>query len=151
MPDASTTPPPTSDYDHVESFHVYPDDLVTHGNNIKQHNQDIADPLLNIVNVLQDLHLGWAGKTSEEAKAFGDQWDRVAEEPFGTKEHPENGVLNAIAGGVLTVASLFAQTEHQLADFFDKFAQALLADGGGGDTPPQSVTDPTTTAVSEQW
>jgi hypothetical protein len=150
MPDANT-PPPTADYDHVDSFHVYPDDLVTHGNSIKQHNQDIADSLLNIVNVLQDLHLGWAGKTSEEAKAFGDQWNAVAAELFGSDDHPENGVLNAIAGGVLTVADLFSKTEHALVDFFDKFAQALLAGDGGSDTPPQSVTDPTTTAVTEQW
>jgi uncharacterized protein YukE len=164
MPDVN------ADYDRVDSFHVYPDDLVTHGNNIKDHNQTVADSLTNIVNVLSDLHLGWAGKTSQEAKDFGDKWDAVAEELFGTKDHPEKGVLNAIAGGVLTVADLFSKTEHTLADFFDKFSQALtgggsehtLADlfdklsqaltgGGGSDTPPQSITDVTTTAVTEQW
>jgi hypothetical protein len=141
-----------ADYDRVDSFHVYPDDLVTHGNRIKDHNQTVADSLTNIVNTLSALHLGWAGKTSEEAKDFGDKWDRVAEELFGTKDHPEKGVLNAIAGGVLTVADLFSKTEHTLADFFNKFSQALTSGGdGGSDTPPQSITDVTTTAVTEQW
>jgi hypothetical protein len=138
-----------ADYDRVDSFHVSPDDLVTHGNNIKNHNQDIADSLTNIVNVLSDLHLGWAGKTSEEAKAFGHKWEAVAEELFGTKDHPENGVLNAIAAGVLTVADVFSKTEHTWADYFNGFATALM--GGGGDGKHDNQLDPTKTAVTEQW
>lgn len=156
-----------ADYDHVDSFHVYPDDLVTHGHEIKHHNQTVADSLANIVHVLSDLHLGWAGKTSQEAKDFGDKWQAVAEELFGTKDDPEKGVLNTIAGRVLAVADLFSKTEHALADFFNKFSQDLMAgnsstssaDGAGGDMDarpqvrrrPQNLTDATTTAVTEKW
>lgn len=138
----------TTDYDHVDSFHVAPDDLVTHGNNIKNHNQDIADSLTNIVNVLSALQLGWAGKTAEEAKDFGDKWDAVATELFGTKDHPEQGVLNTIVGGVLTVADLFSRTDNALFDFFNHFAEDLGGSGGGA---RENITDPTKTAVTETW
>ncbi|MCO6004187.1 WXG100 family type VII secretion target [Actinoallomurus purpureus] len=146
---------PDVNYDAVDSFYVYPDELVTHGNNIKHNNQIVADSLSNIINTLRDLRLGWAGRTSDEAKDFGDRWNAVAEELFGTKEHPEKGVLNDIAAGVLIVAGLFSTTEHALADYFGKFYQALSGgsggDGGGSDGVPQSITDPTTTAVTEEW
>jgi uncharacterized protein YukE len=138
-----------ADYDRCDSFYVAPDDLVKHGNNIKNHNQTVADSLTNIANTLGDLQLGWAGKTAEEAKAFGDQWNAVAEELFGTDDHPENGVLNAIAGGVLTVADLFSKTEHAIADYFDKFAQALMSPGDGSGSGHPVNTDVTTTAVTE--
>jgi hypothetical protein len=73
----------------------------------------------------------------------------VATELFGTKDHPEQGVLNAIVGGVLTVADLFSRTDHALFDFFDHFAQDLGGGGGGGDR--KNIDDVTTTAVTETW
>jgi hypothetical protein len=143
-----------TNYDVVDSFYVYPDELVTHGNNIKDLGETVADSLLNIIHVLSDLQLGWAGRTADEAKEFGDRWNAVAAELFGAEGKPETGVLSAIVGGLLTVADLFSKTEHALVDYFDKFAQALGGGGAGGgesDAPPQSITDPNTSAVSEQW
>jgi uncharacterized protein YukE len=141
-----------ADYDRVDTFDIDPQTLVTIGNNLKDLGQAIADSIDRINNTWTELKLGWMGKTSEEAKDFIDRWNAVMNELFGTKEHPESGVLNAIVNGVLMTAGIFGQTEHTLVDFFTAFQHGLAGDGSDpSDTPPPSVTDVTTTAVTEQW
>ena len=141
----------TADYDHVDSLTVDPVTLTTRGNNLKDLGQTVADSLDRINGIWNDLKLGWMGKTADEAKDFIDRWNAVMGELYGSKEHPENGVLNEIVTGVLTVAWIFGQTEHTLFQFFTDFQHGLAGGGSSGDTPPASITDTTDTAVTETW
>jgi hypothetical protein len=138
-----------ADYDNVQTFIVSPNDIVAQAKKIESDSQAIVDSLNVIVHTLQSLTLGWAGKTAQEAKDFGDRWTAVAEELFGTDDHPENGALNIVLAGVGIVASLFAGAEQGLKDFFVNMTMALAAPGDSG--PPTSITDVTTTAVTETW
>src|SRR3954447_8452951 len=138
-----------ADYDNVLTFIVSPNDIVAQAKKIESDSQAIVDSLNVIVHTLQSLNLGWAGKTAQEAKDFGDRWTAVAEELFGTDDHPENGALNIVLAGVGIVASLFAGAEQGLKDFFVNMTMALAAPGDSG--PPTSITDVTTTAVTETW
>lgn len=140
------------DYDHVQLYEVDTRAMVTASNNLKDLDQAVADSLERINKTWTDLKLGWAGKTSDEAKEFLDRWNAVMQELFGTKDHPESGVLNVIVEGVLMAATLYGQTELLLSDFFYQFLYSLGGDGGSpSDTPPPSITDITTTAVTETW
>jgi hypothetical protein len=141
-----------ADYDRVDTFNIDPDTLVLRGNNLKDLGQAVADSIDRINNTWKDLKLGWMGKTSNEASDFLNRWNGVMDELFGTKDHPEAGVLNAIVDGVLTTAAIFGSTEHSLFQFFTDFQHGLVGGGDGGSTDtPQSITDTTTTAVTEQW
>lgn len=145
-------PDSPADYDSTQTFFVWPSDILVHAENIRLDSQSIADCLGTIVNTLQGLNLGWAGTTAQEAKDFGDRWTAVAEELFGTKDNPQSGALNIVLDGVYTVGALFAGAEAGLRDFFNNMTAAIEG-GGGGDTGAghTSITDPTTTAVTETW
>ncbi|MDN3357277.1 hypothetical protein [Actinomadura sp. DC4] len=144
-------PDSLADYDSVQTFIVSPRDILVHARNIESDSQVIADSLGVIVDALQSLNLGWAGKTAQEANDFGDRWTAVAKELFGTDDHPEDGALNIVLDGVYIVASLFAGAEQGLKDFFTDMTTALAGDGGGDSGHPASITDVTTTAVTETW
>jgi hypothetical protein len=141
-----------ADYDSVQVFTVAPNDIVVHARIVEGHATSIAGSLSNIVTTLQDLNLGWAGKTAEEANDFGNRWTAVGKELFGTHDHPEDGALNIVVDGMYIVAALFAGAEQGLKDFFNHMLTAVMAPGGGGDAGhPASITDVTVTAVTETW
>jgi hypothetical protein len=140
-----------ADYDSVQAFIVSPSDILAHARNIEADSQSISDSLGTIVDTLQSLNLGWAGKTAEEANDFGDRWTAVAQELFGTDANPEKGALNIVLDGVYIVASLFAGAEQGLKDFFNNMTTALAGDGGGDSGHPDGITDVTMTAVTETW
>jgi hypothetical protein len=139
-----------ADYDSVQVFLVSPNDILAHARNIEADSKSIATSLGTIADTLGELNLGWAGKTAEEAKDFGNRWTAVGKELFGTDDHPENGALNIVVDGVYIVASLFAGSEQALKDFFTNMTTAL-AEPGGGDSGHTSITDVTTTAITETW
>ncbi|MFI8527551.1 WXG100 family type VII secretion target [Promicromonospora sukumoe] len=145
---------PSVDYDAVESFSVDPNGLVASARKIKDHTETIIDSLLSIENTLDQLSLGWAGRTADEARDFGRRWQAISWDLFGTEEAPERGVLAVIASGVGTVGDLFAKTEHSLVEFFDTFGQGLVGGGAEGESsfgPRDDITDIRTTAVTQDW
>jgi hypothetical protein len=141
-----------ADYDHIDRFNVDPVTLETRGKNLKDLGQTIADSIDRINNIWSELKLGWMGNTADEAKDYIDRWNAVMDELFGSEKHPEKGVLNAIVEGVLTTAANFAVMEHSLFEFFTKFQQGLAGGSGSSDdSTPKSITDSSSTAVSETW
>lgn len=145
---------PSVDYDAVESFSVDPNSLVASARKIKDHTETIIDSLLSIENTLDQLSLGWAGQTADEARDFGHRWQAISWELFGTEQAPERGVLAVIASGVGTVGDLFARTERSLVDFFDTFGQGLVGGSAEGESsfgPRDDITDIRSTAVTQDW
>jgi uncharacterized protein YukE len=139
-------------YDTVSKFFANPNDIVAHSKNIDGYCQNVADSITNINNAFKSLHVGWAGKTDQEAKDFVDRWNGVMTELFGTEKDPGKGILPGISGGLKGVAQIFGLTERAIETSFNSFRDSLTQGGdGNSDTPPQSITDVTTTAVTEQW
>lgn len=141
-----------ADYDS-SLIQVNPDGLNMKAKTLESLAQDVQTSLVNIEHALASLQLGWAGKTASEAKDFQGRWDTAMRELFGSDDHPETGVLNAIVDGVLTVQANFAIAETALVSFFNEFGQGL---SGGGDTPtptspPPNIDDVQITAITEIW
>ena len=139
-------------YDAVSVYDVCPVDLLASAKKLGASNKIVNDAF-NLIYSQFGTKLGWAGKTAEEANHFMTRWRAVAVELWGKDdEHSSEGALNAVVAGVGTAAAAYAFTEHGIADFFNTITGALLGAGGEGDAgPPQSVTDVTTTAVTETW
>jgi uncharacterized protein YukE len=72
---------------------------------------DLVDALDTIAKTLENLKLSWAGDAKNEAQALLDRWTQVSNAIFGTKKHPDKGVLARIAGGVENAAFAYNQTE----------------------------------------
>ncbi|GAB2836850.1 hypothetical protein GCM10027176_46540 [Actinoallomurus bryophytorum] len=140
------------DYD-AAILYVDPDGIKARADDLETLAKDVVDSLEHIETTLSALQLGWAGKTADEAKDFGDRWELVMKELFGSNDHPETGVLNAIVNGLLTTRGDFAKAEDALVQFFQQFGDHLAA-GGDSSTPtsaPPSITDLNLTAITETW
>ncbi|MGP4045980.1 WXG100 family type VII secretion target [Streptomyces sp. 2A115] len=87
--------------------------------------EQMVDHIEAIAGAAFHLRLSWAGSSAQEAKKFMDRWNGVMRELFGSKEHPEDGVLNVMAGTVHVVAAGFSQTEARLEQVFREFADNL--------------------------
>lgn len=141
-----------ADYDTV-SIHVEPDELTSIANRLDFAAADVSDSIGRINTQLTGLQLGWSGRTEQEATDFSNHWVHVMTELFGTEDHPEKGVLNAIVGGLRAAGGGYSKTEHALADMFRDFKKNMST-GGGGDTPtdpPKDITDTSETAITEDW
>lgn len=144
-------PHANADYD-AANLYVDPDGLKGKADNLERLAENVADSLLNIENALSALQLGWAGKTAEEAKDFGNRWETVMKELFGSKDQPQTGVLNAIVDGLLTTRGDFATAEDALTQFFKQFGDNLAnGDSSTPTSPPPSINDLTLTAITETW
>lgn len=148
-----------ADYD-AANLYVDPDGLKVKADALEGLAENVVDSLSNIEHALAALQLGWAGKTADEAKDFGNRWETVMKELFGSKDHPDTGVLNAIVDGLLITRDDFAEVEITLAEFFQKFAEGLgkpdttplpSLGTGGDNASPMSITDTNNTAITETW
>jgi hypothetical protein len=142
----------TADYDS-SNIYIDPDGLKTKADALLGHAQNVVDSLTNITNTLTNLQLGWAGQTADEARDFGDRWEAVMGELFGSGDHPEDGVMNAIVDGLLVTRGDFSKAEHALEQMFTQFSNDLASGGGrGSGTPssaPPSINDLNYTATTE--
>lgn len=149
-------PEPAVDYDTVETFAVDPAALAASARLIAEQANEIIESLAAVQGALQQVGLGWAGRTADEVRAFGVRWQEVTAALFGTQQDPQRGALMVVANGVATAGDLFARTEHALAEFFTLFGEGLVADESSpGDAPAfgprEAITDPDVSAVSQRW
>ncbi|GGM21451.1 hypothetical protein GCM10010129_77160 [Streptomyces fumigatiscleroticus] len=145
----------TPDYD-AAAITIDPHEVDEIGKSLLNLAQNVGDAIEGIANASFHLTLGWAGRTASEAKAFGDRWEAVMRELFGSEKNPDEGVLNVMAGTVHGVAVVYSQTEMKIEQTFHDFASGLA---GGGDTttptspPPDAPAglDPQDSAVLEDF
>lgn len=150
----------TTDYDHVRLMAIGPGGITGAATNVKKHAQEVADALGRVIVALEALTAGgWQGATQREAEDFNARWTTVTQDLFGTKENPETGVLNAIAGGIGTAGANYNKAELGLNDLWKKFAGGLAPDGGGdgkddpppSKEPPADVLDTNKTAITADY
>jgi uncharacterized protein YukE len=145
-----------ADYDS-STLAVAPVSISEHAKTLKNYSDQVVSDLETINGIMANLALGWAGATADEAQAVTDHWNQVMQELFGTTDHPEYGVLNVMLGGVQAAAAAYSQVEAGLQTMFFNFESQLNNTGDAAAaavTPtsaPQSTTDSTYTAVTEEF
>lgn len=144
-----------ADYD-TASIYVEPNELTSIADRLDSAASDVADTIKRINDQTSGLALGWSGKSQQEADDFSNQWSRVMKQLFGTEEHPEDGVLNALVGGLRGAGGGFSKTEHALADMFNDLKKHMNSGGGNPDgkapaDAPDDILDTKQTAITEDW
>ncbi|RKR89414.1 hypothetical protein BDK92_3760 [Micromonospora pisi] len=110
---------------------------------------ELADALDKISNALESIELNWAGDSQKQAQEINERWQNCARALFGTKEHPEVGVLNRIAGGLQGAALNYHSVEEHTIEMWQKYIDLLnqmlagqspgdSGGGGGQQSPPIS-------------
>ncbi|MCO6000324.1 WXG100 family type VII secretion target [Actinoallomurus rhizosphaericola] len=148
----------TTDYDHVQNIAIGPSGMDTTATSLSKCAQEIADSITRIENALKSLTLnGWAGKTQQEADDFNNRWVKVMGDLFGSKDKPNDGVLNAMANGIYTAVKNYDEAEYGLVDVWKRFAGKLPKAGvessvptPSKDTPPDQL-DTNKTAITADY
>lgn len=112
--------------------------------------KDIQDSLAKIFAAIKGLKLGWAGKTSDEAQAFFDQWDTAMNMLFGSKEHPAEGTLVQVATALLSSANNYNSSEDFIIKLFGTFNQGITP-APGAVSDPTAYVPPPATWITEWW
>ncbi|MFJ6199224.1 hypothetical protein [Micromonospora sp. NPDC092111] len=121
-------------------------------NTIPGHVSELVDALDKISNALDSIRLNWAGASQKEAQDINDRWQACARSLFGTKQQPELGVLNRIAGGVQGAALNMSVAESHIVELWQKYVELLnqllagqdtgdSGGGGGGAAPTPPITE----------
>ncbi|CAG6394667.1 hypothetical protein NMG29_40140 [Streptomyces cocklensis] len=87
--------------------------------------KSIGDVMVAVTDRLNELRLSWTGDSQEQADKFNRDWNAIVTQLFGTKEHPENGLLNRFCTGLGTAAVGYSRGERAVSDSFAKF-QGLM-------------------------
>jgi uncharacterized protein YukE len=124
-----------TDYDRAGDSYISPSGLNKTAKELGDLAQNVADSINRIKGTLDQLALGWAGKTQQEANDFTNRWSEVMRDLFGTDGDPNRGVLNCISNQVATAAGNYNLAEGGLVDAWSKFT----ADGSS--TPPAVPPD----------
>ncbi|GEB54307.1 WXG100 family type VII secretion target [Streptomyces cacaoi] len=144
--------PESVDYD-TSVINVSPSGMKASAETLHTYSESVATGLKNIKTQLDSLQIAWQGDSAKAAEEVSNEWIRVISGLFGTEDEPDKGVLNALANGVSSAASNFANAESGVTKAFNEFRNQLSAGGDGGDedpkdTPPEEVTDTNKTAVT---
>lgn len=146
--------PSSVNYDQVSVYSVDPATMKSKLDNMQSEVQNVQDYLQSVMDALSSLDFSWAGESADDANDFNNRWVHTMEQVWGTEEHPEIGVLNAILNGLGTAIDNYGSAESGLRDAFNQMLQDFGGDGDGQPTPsspPPSITDSTLTAITETW
>jgi hypothetical protein len=114
--------------------------------------KEIADSVNRVVQIWNDLKLGWVGTTATEAQDFNDRWAADISQLFGSPAEILGetagytpGILNQLATGIAMAATNYGQAEDVVTSMFNQTADALVQGPRGrlGKGVPQPPADPT--------
>lgn len=107
---------------------------------------DLVDALDKISTALQSIELNWVGDSQKEAADINQRWQDCAASLFGTKKHPEVGVLNRLGAGIQGAAINYDETEKQIVLMWQQYVDLLnqllagqqpsTSGGDGQQSPP---------------
>jgi hypothetical protein len=96
---------------------------------------DISDSVNRILQIWNDLKIGWVGNTAQEAQDFNDRWAASISELFGTQGDPSSGILTQITDGVALAASNYGQAEDVVTNMFNQATSSLSQNSSSDSTP----------------
>lgn len=131
--------PVPESYDNAGiTIKVDPDDIFKFATvAIPRLGEEVANSVGRIVQIWNDLKLGWVGDTAQEAQDFNDRWSSNIAELFGGKGGPGVGILDQIADGISMAASNYGGAEDVVTNMFSQTALSL-GQNGSSDAPPDS-------------
>jgi uncharacterized protein YukE len=126
------------DYDQV-TMAVVPEGMHTKSQDLSNLAGNVADSLSRIQTTLESLVLdSWKGESQQEATDLANRWNGQMTDLFGTKDRPDDGVLNALADGVSAASGNFTKAEDGIIGIFNLFFSGLQ-----GIAPPPADALPT--------
>jgi hypothetical protein len=135
-----------TDYDHAGETWVSPSGLHATAQQLSDLAKDVADSVGRISDTLKSLALNdWQGATQQEADEFNNRWVAVMAELFGSKDRPEDGVLNAMADGIVTAVNNYNKAESGLISAWSNFANGEKTHGN------PDVMDTNLTAITADY
>lgn len=138
------------DYDQA-TIAVGPDGMSIRAKGLSTLAGNVSGAIVRIQTTLDALALtGWKGKSQQEATDFANRWDAVMKDLFGTKEKPDDGVLNALADGVGAASGNFTKADNGINGIFTQFAAGLEGTGSSGGTPSDDL-DTNNTAITADY
>jgi len=139
---------PPSDYDDAGMLiQVDPNTLYSYATVDMVNEADlIAQSISSIVEIWNNLRLGWAGATADEAHDFNDRWVHAVEGLFGTKDHPEDGAFPQLASAVDAASINYGEAEDTVMKMFQSLTHDLNSPPS---TPPPPTRDQNQGPVTE--
>ncbi|TSB32514.1 hypothetical protein [Streptomyces benahoarensis] len=120
--------------------------------------ENLVSQISTINAVMGGLKLAWAGRTKDEVEAFYERWDACMTDLFGKQgddASAQNAILPRIAFSLGAAGNNYLRAEDNIVKEFTEFKNQINADsggeGGGGTTSPQSISDPSMTAIAETY
>lgn len=120
----------TTDYDSAK-LRAAPNGLGMYAKQLGWLSGQVATQMNIIDKTLSNLRLSWQGESADKQKALSDEWEKVFRQFFGTEDDPSEGVLNAMADGLMKAASNFAAAEQHVVQLFTEFHDGMVV----GDHP----------------
>jgi hypothetical protein len=108
-------------------------------NDLPNNSEVVAIAVGNINTIWNNLALGWAGTTADEAQDFNNRWNTTISQLFGTQADPSSGALPKIADAVGMAALNYGETEDTVKRMFDTFSASL--NSSSPTTPPPDRDD----------
>jgi hypothetical protein len=91
---------------------------------------EISDSVSRVVQIWNDLKLGWVGNTAQEAQDFNDRWSASIGQLFGAAGDPSTGILSKITAGVAMAGVNYGQAEDVVTNMFNQTSDALIWGSG---------------------
>jgi hypothetical protein len=117
------------------SIRVDPNSLYQYAtSDIVGHAKSLADSVSNIVQIWQNLKVGWVGASASDAQEFNSRWSQAVDKLFGSDSDPSSGALPKIADSVAQAAMNYGVAEDSITTSLQNYINGLNAGGGGGST-----------------
>jgi hypothetical protein len=117
------------------SIRVDPNSLYQYAtSDITSHAKNLASSVSSIVQIWNNLKVGWVGNSASDAQEFNSLWAQAVNKLFGSDSDPSSGALPKIADAVAQAAMNYGVAEDTNVTNLKNYADALNAAGGGGST-----------------
>lgn len=117
---------PPSNYDDPSLLiRVNAGDLFFHASDLTAEGQAIADAVTAMDGVWNNLMVGWAGDTAQQAQDLFNRFTAVLEAMFGTDADPDSGAFAQLVMAVSMAAINYGEAEDSNQKMFQSLSAAL--------------------------
>ena len=136
--------PAPSNYDSAGLFiRVDPNTLYSYATgDMVNEAKAVAGAIDSIVNIWNNLQLGWAGASAAEAQDFSKRWVQAVQQLFGTGDQPDSGAFPKLANAVATASVNYGEAEDTVQKMFQSLTDGLNAPPGTPGPPTRGQNQP---------
>lgn len=119
---------------------VDPGAMFQGGNRVITEANGIMDIINRVVNIWNNLNIGWIGTSATEAQDYLNRWTQAIQNLFGTDANPGSGALPELAAAAEQAAINYAEAEKMNAMMFEGLGFSLASNDPNG-PPPRNSND----------